>query len=66
MLNIYYLPILLSIVTSIVMYYYSSEPDKNKKPLKFIVPGMIVGIVTFLFFKFNPPQEKLMEGNYFD
>ena len=60
------LPVLVFIITSIAIYMYSSDPDKKKKPLNFIIPGIMAGAATFLFFKYNPPQQKLMEGNYFD
>jgi hypothetical protein len=64
--NTLLLPICLSIAISLGAYIYSSDPDKKKKPLNFVIPGLIAGIALFLFLKYSPPNEKLMEGNYFD
>ena len=61
-----YLPIGVFFATSLALYFISSDPDKNKKPLNFIIPGLVVAILVVLFLKYRPVQEQLMEGNYFD
>lgn len=60
------IPIVIFALISSGSYVYSSDPDKKKKLLNFVIPGLIAGIVAFLFLKYSPPNEKLMEGNYFD
>jgi len=46
----------------------SNDPDKKKKPIKFIIPGVIAAISSFLFMKYRDHflPEPLMQGNYFD
>jgi hypothetical protein len=64
--NTLLIPIVVFILISLGTYIYSSDPDKKKKLLNFVIPGLTAGIATFLFLKYSPPNEKLMEGNYFD
>ncbi len=61
-----FLPIIVFIVTSYVLYSFSNEPDKKSKPLQFVVPGLVAAAMVFAYFKFNRAPEKMMEGNYFD
>ena len=61
-----FLPIIVFIVTSYMLYSFSNDPDKKSKPLQFIVPGGVASAMTFAYFKFNRAPERMMEGNYFD
>jgi len=60
------LPITIFLITNILLYMSSKDKDKKKKPLNFVIPGLIVSIGAYLFMKYSPQQEKMMEGNYFD
>ena len=59
-------PILVFIIVTLVYYYSSKETDKNKKPVKYLSPGLLLGSATFIYMKYKPSSEPLMEGNYFD
>ena len=61
-------PIIIFIVTSFAMYSTSKDPDKKQKPVKFILPGIIVSILSFIALKYkdNMSPEPMMQGNYFD
>jgi len=62
------IPIVTFLVSSFVMYSLSKDPDKKKKPVKFILPSIIVSIVSFIALKYkdNMSPEPMMQGNYFD
>ena len=62
------LPIIVFIITSLSFYTFSNDPDKKKKPIKFIISGLIISIITFIIIKFRShfSPEPLMQGNYFD
>ena len=61
------IPILVFIISTVLFYTFSSDSDKKKKPIKFIVPGILISIVTFGILKYRETHsEPLMQGNYFD
>jgi len=61
-------PIILFIVTSYAMYTLSKDPDKKEKPIKFIFPGIIVSLVSYLALKYKDTMgsEPMMQGSYFE
>ena len=61
-----FLPVIVFIAISIALYLFSNDPDKKKKPINFIVPGLVVGLGVFGFLKYSSSQEPMMQGNYFD
>jgi hypothetical protein len=60
------LPIFVFIIVTLVYYYSSNEPDRNKKPIKYLSPGLLSGFALFIYTKYKKSAEPLMEGNYFD
>jgi membrane protein CcdC involved in cytochrome C biogenesis len=67
-MSVYLLPIIVFVVTSVVLYMMSSDPDKKKKPVKIVLPGLVLGAGSFFFMKYRDrlSPEPLMQGNYFD
>ena len=61
-------PIILFILTSFIMYNNSKDPDKKQTPMKFIFPGVIVAVISFIALKYKDSMtpEPMMQGNYFD
>ena len=64
----YLLPIIVFVVTCVILYMISNDPNKNKKPIKIVVPGIVLGASSFFFMKYRDRflPEPLMQGNYFD
>jgi len=61
------IPIITFIVISVSSYLYSKDPEKKTKPVKFILPGIIVSILTYLGLKYKDNlEEPVMQGSYFD
>ena len=50
------------------MYNNSKDPDKKQTPMKFIFPGVIVAVISFIALKYKDSMtpEPMMQGNYFD
>jgi len=40
-MSVYLLPIIVFVATSVILYMMSSDPDKKKKPIKIVVPGLV-------------------------
>ena len=70
---VYLLPLFVFIISSITLYYISTDKDKskpNKILLRNVLPAVVISLLVFVLIKyrdaelFNP--EPLMGGNYFD
>jgi hypothetical protein len=60
-------PIIIFIVTSFVLYSYSKDPEKKTKPVKFILPGIIISLLSYFGLKYKDNlEEPVMQGSYFD
>ena len=61
-------PVILFVLTSFVLYNNSKDPEKKEKPMKFIFPGVVVAVVSFIALKYkdNMTPEPMMQGSYFD
>ena len=65
--NIIILPILIFIISTALFYIISNDPDKKKKPINFLIPGVFISVCTFGILKYRETHsEPLMQGNYFD
>ena len=59
-------PVIAFIITNVVAYLISNDPDKKSKPINFILPGALVSVAAFIAMKHKDNSEPMMEGNYFD
>ena len=71
-MNTYILPIFIFIITSIIIHiFFNKNPEKNNKYeiFKKTIPGIILGLIYFIFNKYKNGykiREEMMYGNYFD
>lgn len=61
-------PVILFVLTSFILYNNSKDPEKKQTPMKFVFPGVIVGVLSFIALKYkdNMTPEPMMQGSYFD
>jgi hypothetical protein len=69
----YIIPVVISIIISLFMYFISADEKKNsadKIIFRNIFPGIIVGLLVFVIIKYKDSnlfnQEQLMKGTFFD
>jgi len=70
---LYVLPLVIFVLSSIMMYIISEDPEKNNFGtilLRNVFPAALVSIMVFIILKFKDSQmfnhEPMMSGNYFD
>ena len=70
---IYIIPIIVCIITSILMYSISNNPEKSEMSTvlgRNVLPGVVMGLLVFVIIKYKDSQmfnpEPMMYGNYFD
>ena len=59
-------PVIAFIIAAAVLYFTSNDPDRKKKPGKFIIPSAVIAGISFFVVKYTDSHEPLMQGNYFD
>ena len=69
----YIIPVVISIIVSLFMYFISADEKKNspdKIIFRNVFPGIIVGLLVFIIIKYKDSnlfnQEPLMTGNFFE
>ena len=60
------IPVIVFIISAALLYFTSNDPDRKKKPVKIIIPGVIIAVISFFTIKYTNTNEPLMQGNYFD